>query len=307
MQAQVAKLADACVSGTHVARLGGSSPSLGIGVGSEEYLSRPFFVSMDKTYAELLQVAEKAARAAGKVMREGWGKEHDISFKGAVNLVTDVDRASEAIVMGILREATPDFDILAEESGAHGKVAPFRWVIDPIDGTTNYAHHFPYFNVSIGLEENGESIVGVVYDPIMDQLFWATRGGGAFLNGTPIAPSNAQTLSESVVATGIVYDVWETDQGIAEMIRLVKRARSLRINGSAALDMCYVACGRLDAYCDTGLSPWDISAARLIVREVGGAFELFGDGQSIGSQYCIVSNGKIQRELVDLLLGENSR
>lgn len=259
---------------------------------------------MNQTFSELLQVAETAARAAGKVMREGWGKSHDIEFKGAVNLVTEVDRASEATVLGILRAATPDFDILAEESGAHGTVATYRWVIDPIDGTTNYAHHFPYFNVSIGLEENGESIVGVVYDPILDQLFTATKGGGAFLNGAPIAPSRAKTLGESVVATGLVYDVWESDRGIAEMIRLVKRARSLRINGSAALDICYVACGRLDAYCDIGLSPWDISAARLIVSEAGGVFELFGDGESVGMQYGIASNGKIQRELVELLLGE---
>ncbi|MCC7162712.1 MAG: inositol monophosphatase [Anaerolineae bacterium] len=262
---------------------------------------------MNRTYAELLQVAEKAARAAGIVMREGWGKTHDIEFKGAVNLVTEVDRASEAAVMDILRAATPDFDILAEESGTHGTVARYRWVIDPIDGTTNYAHHFPYFNVSIGLEENGESIVGVVYDPIMDQLFTATRGGGAFLNGAAIAPSGAQTLSESVVATGLVYDVWESDRGIAEIIRLVKRARSLRINGSAALDICNVACGRLDGYCDIGLSPWDISAARLIVKEAGGIFELFGDGQAVGMQFGIASNGKIQGELVGLLLGRDGR
>ncbi len=263
-----------------------------------------FFAPMDKTHNQLLEIASNAARAAGDILRAGWGKAHDIEFKGAVNLVTEVDRASEALILDHLRAATPDINILTEETGEYGSGSAFRWVIDPVDGTTNYAHHFPYFNVSIGLEENGESIVGVVYDPILDQLFTATRGGGAFLNGKPIQPSTAQYLGESVVASGLVYDVWETDAGIAEIVRLIKRARSIRIVGSAALDICYVACGRLDAYCDMGLSPWDISAARLILSEAGGIFRLFGGSNNVEQRYCIASNGKIQTELEQLLLNQ---
>ncbi len=257
---------------------------------------------MNKTYSEFLEIASDAARAAGKVMRDGWGKTHAIHFKGAINLVTEVDRAAEKIILEHLRAATPDFDILTEESGAHGGGATYRWVVDPLDGTTNYAHHFPYFTTSIGLEENGASIVGVVYDPLLEQLFSATRGGGALLNDVPIRCGDAQTLGESVVATGLVYDVWESARGIPEIVRLFQHARSVRINGSAALDFCYVACGRLDAYCDTGLSPWDISAARLILTEAGGMFQLYGDASDFEQLYCIASNGKIHRELEELLV-----
>jgi myo-inositol-1(or 4)-monophosphatase len=257
---------------------------------------------MNKTYSELVSIASIAARAAGDIMRAGWGKAHEIQFKGAINLVTEVDHASEKVILEQLRAATREFDILTEESGAHGSDAAFRWVIDPVDGTTNYAHHFPYFSVSIGLEENGESVVGVVYDPILDQLFTATRGGGAFLNGAAIQPSQAASVSASVIATGLVYDVWESERGIAEIVRLMKRARSLRINGSAALDIAYVACGRLDAYCDSGLSPWDISAARLILAEAGGRFQMYGDAAPVDLQFCIASNGKIHAELESLLI-----
>lgn len=261
-----------------------------------------FFVSMDKTYRELLEIASKAARAAGQVMREGRGKPHDIQFKGVIDLVTEVDRASEDLVLTQLRAATPEFAILTEESGAHGSNAKFRWVIDPVDGTTNYAHHFPYFSVSIALEENGASVVGVVYDPILDQLFSATRGGGAFLNDAPIHCSGARTLSESLLSTGLVYDMWETERGIPEIVQMIKHARSVRINGSAALDLSNVACGRLEAYCDTGLHPWDIAAGRLIVTEAGGTFQMYGDAARVDLQYCIASNGKIQGELEGLLM-----
>lgn len=259
---------------------------------------------MKKTLPELLHIATTAARAAGQIIRDGWGKPHNIQFKGvanATNLVTEIDHAAEKIILTQLRAATPDFDILTEESGAFGSEAEYRWVIDPVDGTTNYAHHFPYFAVSIGLEQHGETVVGVVYDPILDQLFTATRAGGAFLNGAPIACSHAAVLGASVIATGLVYDVWETDRGIREIVNLIKRARSLRINGSAALDICYVGCGRLDAYCDTGLSPWDISAARLVLTEAGGIFQLYGDPARVDDQYCLASNGKIHAELQTLL------
>jgi myo-inositol-1(or 4)-monophosphatase len=237
-------------------------------------------------------------------MRAGWGKTHTIQFKGAINLVTEVDRAAEQVILQHLRAATPDWGILAEESGETNAPAasPFRWVIDPVDGTTNYAHHFPYFSVSIGLEERGATVLGVVYDPILDQLFTAVRGGGAFLNGAPIRPGAAETIGDALIATGLVYDVWESGRGIPEIAALMRRARSVRINGSAALDLCNVACGRLDAYCDSGLFQWDISAARLILAQAGGMFQMYGDSPSVERQYCIGSNGKIHAELERLLV-----
>jgi myo-inositol-1(or 4)-monophosphatase len=261
---------------------------------------------MDKTLDELTTIAAHAARAAGSLIRDGWGKPHQIQFKGDTNLVTEIDHASEAVVLAQLRAATPGFDILTEESGAHGSAGGYRWVIDPLDGTTNFAHHFPYVNVSIGLELDGVSVAGAVYDPILDQLFTATRGGGAFLNGAPIRVSAAEKVGDSLVAGGLVYETWDSDRGIPEIVRLIKRARSFRINGSAALDICYVACGRLDAYCDTGLSPWDISGARVILTEAGGTFRLYGDPADLGNQYCIASNGRIQQELEELLLGSEN-
>jgi myo-inositol-1(or 4)-monophosphatase len=253
---------------------------------------------------DYLQLASDAARAAGKILRDGWGKPHAIEFKGAINLVTEVDHAAEAVIIEHLTRVTSDFDILAEESGAHARGSAFCWVIDPVDGTTNYAHHFPYFAVSIGLEENGESIAGVVYDPILDQLFSATRGGGAFLNGERIACSHAQTVGESVLATGLIYEQWESDRGLPEMMRMIKRARSLRINGCAALDLANVACGRLDAYCDTGLYPWDISAGRLLVTEAGGLFKQYGGAARPDLAYCIGANAPIFAELEKLLIAE---
>jgi myo-inositol-1(or 4)-monophosphatase len=251
---------------------------------------------------DYIAIAAAAARAAGQILRDGWGKPHAIEFKGATNLVTEVDRAAEAIIIEQLTRATPDFDILAEESGAQARGSAFRWVIDPVDGTTNYAHHFPYFAVSIGLEENGASIAGVVYDPILDQLFTATRGGGAWLNGAKISSSHAQTIGESVLATGLIYETWESDRGLDEITRMIKHARSIRINGSAALDLANVACGRLDAYCDTGLYAWDISAGRLLVTEAGGAFKQYGAATRADLTYCIGANAFLGAELERLLI-----
>lgn len=262
---------------------------------------------MNKTYTEFLHIATEAAHAAGKILRDGWGKPHAIAFKGAINLVTEVDHAAEAVLIEHFTRATPTFDILAEESGAHTRGSAFRWVIDPVDGTTNYAHHFPYFAVSIGLEENGASIVGVVYDPILDQLFSATRGGGAFLNGEKISSSHAQTVAESVLATGLIYEMWESDRGLPEIIRMIKSARSIRINGSAALDLANVACGRLDAYCDTGLYAWDISAGRLLVTEAGGVFKQYGDASRTDLTYCIGANAFLGAELEQLLIADSAR
>jgi len=259
---------------------------------------------MTYSLTELERIATDAARAAGALLRAGWGKPHAIQFKGDINLVTEIDHAAEALLVERFTAVTPDFDILGEESGAHERGSAWRWVIDPVDGTTNYAHHFPYFAVSIGLEENGESVVGVVYEPILDQLFAATRGGGATLNGAPIHVSAQTTVGKSILSTGLLYEMWESDRGIPEIVRMIKHGQSIRINGCASLDIANVACGRMDAYCDTGLYPWDISAARVILTEAGGTFSLYGEGETVDTKYLVASNGHIQRELEELLLAQ---
>lgn len=253
-------------------------------------------------YAQLLQVACEAALAAGDIIRQGWGAEHAVEMKGATNPVTEVDHAAEDAILAVLRAATPDYDILTEESGAIDRGSTRCWVIDPLDGTTNYMRHFPYFGVSIGLEEDGESIVGVVYDPVLEQTFTAVRGQGAFLNGEPIHCSGVTKVSASALATGITYDVWETGRGIDQIARMIRSAQTVRINGCAALDAAYVACGRLDAYCDTGVYPWDIAASRLLITEAGGTFRLYGDAPDIEHKYLIASNGLIAAELEELLI-----
>lgn len=271
---------------------------------------------MEQTNTQLLDIAIKAAHAAGGIIRAGWGQAHAVEFKGATNLVTEIDRASEKAVLDIFRAATPDFEILTEESGmlkgrAGSEGARRRWVIDPVDGTTNYAHHFPYFAVSIGLEflepATGEyaSLLGAVYDPIMDQLFTAELGRGAFLNGERIWCSKTETVAQSLVATGLTYDVWESGRGVAQIMQMIRHTRSVRINGCAALDMGYVACGRLDAYCDTGMSAWDLAAGRLLVTEAGGKVSAHGGSSAnVDSQYYIISNGRLHAELEKLLIAD---
>ncbi len=246
----------------------------------------------------LLETAIHAARTAGDIIRAGWGQSHTITLKGTANPVTEIDHASEAAIIKILRVATPTFGILTEETGSLAGEENARWVIDPLDGTVNYMHHFPYFTVSIGLERAGVSELGVVYDPILDQLFWAERGRGAWLNGQRIGVSATATLAESIIAAGFPYDVWETGRNVDEFVRVTRRAGSVRINGTASLDMAYVACGRLDAYWDTGLAPWDIAAARLLVSEAGGLVTLHGGTpEHSESQIMIAATPGIHAEL----------
>ena len=251
----------------------------------------------------LLQVAAEAVRAAGAIIRAGWGEIHNVEMKGAINPVTEIDHAAERSILERLRAATPTFSILAEESGAFENDAEWRWVIDPLDGTVNYAHHFPYFAVSLGLVHQGQSEIGVVYDPILDQLFSAERSGGAYLNGQPIHCSRTATLAQCIVATGFPYDVWQSGKNTLELARVVRRAQTVRVNGCAALDMAYVACGRFDAYYDAGLYPWDAAAARLLVTEAGGTFtEYGGEPAQLDTRMIIASNGRIHSELAEIVL-----
>ena len=215
----------------------------------------------------VLELAVRLAREAGAIQRERYETELEIATKSsAVDLVTQVDRACEALIVDALREERSEDAVLAEEGGGTDRAgARWRWIIDPLDGTTNYAHGYPRFCVSIGIEFEGERAAGVVYDPLLDEMFTAVRGDGATLNGRALEVSEEDSLGNALVATGFAYDVRRSAQdNINHFIAFVKRARAIRRDGSAALDLCYVAAGRFDVYWELKLHPWDVAAGLLI-------------------------------------------
>lgn len=226
--------------------------------------------------AELLEVhdlAQDLARRAGRIQRERYETELSIETKSAsIDLVTEVDRECEALIVAGIEAARPGDAILAEEGGGQdNREARWRWVIDPLDGTTNYAHGFPRFCVSIGIELEGRGEVGVVYDPLLDELFHAVRGAGAWLGDRRLSVSGEAVLGQALVATGFAYDVHLSEaDNLASFAHMLKAARGIRRDGSAALDLCYVAAGRLDAYWELKLHAWDVAAGNLIVEEAGG-------------------------------------
>jgi myo-inositol-1(or 4)-monophosphatase len=248
-------------------------------------------------------IAIEAARAGGEIIRNNLTKEVRVDYKGAVNLVTNVDREAEKTIVGIITKEFPDHEILAEEGHGRGKKFPCKWIIDPLDGTTNYAHRFPFFCVSIGLEVNEEIVLGIVYDPVRSEFFLAERGKGAFLNDEPIHVSVTKDLTHSLLVTGFSYDVRETaDNNLNHFCDFSVRAQGVRRTGSAALDFCYVAMGRFDAFWELKLHPWDAAAGSLLVQEAGGRVTDFsGRSYSIYSREVIASNGRIHEEMVKVL------
>ena len=247
--------------------------------------------------------AEQVARGAGAVLKAYYGKRHEIRYKGEINLVTDVDRRSEAYIMERIRSAFPDHGILSEESLEVTSPSPYRWIVDPLDGTTNYAHDYPCFCVSVALERQGELLAGAVYDPMLDESFTAGAGTGAFLNGATIAVSDTQELRRSLLATGFAYDVKHSaDNNFAFFREFVLTGQAIRRDGSAALDLCYLACGRIDGFWELKLRPWDTAAASLIVREAGGTVSDFsGKEFSIRGDETLASNGLIHGEMLRLV------
>lgn len=210
------------------------------------------------------------AKGAGAILREGYGKRHSIGYKGSIDLVTEMDRRSEAYVVGQIQTKFPDHTIYAEESGQIDGEEGACWYIDPLDGTTNYAHDMPNFAVSVAYAENGELELGVVYDPMRDECYSATRGGGAFLNGKEIHVSGAKELLSSLLVTGFPYDQVRSEKNLANFCHFTRLSQGVRRLGSAAIDLCYIAAGRLDGYWEISLQPYDLAAGALIVREAGG-------------------------------------
>jgi myo-inositol-1(or 4)-monophosphatase len=255
------------------------------------------------TYNNYLQEAVAAAWIAGRYQKSRFATSLDIEMKGDKNLVTEVDKESERLIVEHLLARFPGHDIVAEEGDYLQGGSPCRWIIDPVDGTTNYAHGYPWFCTSIGLELEGELVAGVIYNPVYDELFTATKGGGAQLNGTPLSVSHRAPLQNSLLGTGFPYDcATDPANNFANFIAFQKKARGIPRPGAAALDLAYVAAGRLDGFWELKLMPWDVAAGVLLVREAGGTVTTFdGSAYDIFNDRIVASNGLIHDEMVAML------
>jgi len=265
----------------------------------------PFNTSLRerKKMDELQKVGLEAALKAGRILKENLDKKFSIGYKADKNIVTEIDMVAERVILETIKKRFPDHSILTEEKGEEVKKSPFKWIIDPLDGTTNYAHGFRIFCVSIGIEKDGEVIFGVVYDPMGEELFTATRNGGAYLNNMRISVSSTDSLSDSLLATGFPYDLKKNpNNNLAHFNNFAFHAQSIRRAGSAALDLCYVACRIFDGFWEPGLNPWDVAAGSLIVEEAGGVMSDFAGREfSIYKKETLASNGKIHQAMVDIL------
>jgi len=252
---------------------------------------------------QYLEVAEQTAREAGEVLLENLGKVKEIEFKAKNSLVTEVDKLSEEIIINNIKRNFPSHDVFAEESGRDSEISDYLWLIDPIDGTTNYAHAYPFFSISIALEIEGAVKVGLVYDPVKDEMFTAEEGKGAYLNGNPIKVSKSHAIEHSHVCTGFMHEIeWMVEANIKHFGNFIRRARAVRRDGSAALDLCYAACGRFDGFWELGLNPWDTAAAVLVLKEAGGQVTTFsGDEYSIYLKEILASNSIIHDQMMEIL------
>jgi myo-inositol-1(or 4)-monophosphatase len=255
------------------------------------------------TRGRIKTVAVDAARQAGGILsdyaRNGFRVEH----KDALNLVTDADTHSEQAIVDAIVRAFPDHEILAEERGQAGAKSPYKWIIDPLDGTTNFAHGFPAYAVSIGVEYQGRCILGVVFDPTRQELFVGELGEGATLNGKPIRVSRTPKLDGALLVTGFAYDIRVSKQNnLDHFANFALRAQGMRRMGAAAIDLCYVACGRFDGFWELKLNPWDTAAGALMVAEAGGRMSDFKGGAfSIYGLELVASNGLFHHEMVEVL------
>ena len=255
-----------------------------------------------------MEVAVEAAREAGEILREEFARPVRISYKGDVDIVTQADGRSERAIVAKLRKHFPKHAVVAEEGGGTETDSAFRWHVDPLDGTTNFAHGYPCFAVSIGLEEAGELLAGVVYQPVSGELFSAAKGEGAFLNGKAIQVSAIETLSTSLLVTGFPSVKRSQNPNIHYYWDFSLRSHGVRRDGSAALDLAAVACGRFEGFWEFGLHSWDTAAGVLLVREAGGSVRRF-DGQDyqLGDRELLASNGRVFREMQDVVAGVQQR
>jgi myo-inositol-1(or 4)-monophosphatase len=240
------------------------------------------------------------ARQAGALIRAGYEQDHEIHMKGEIDLVTEMDRRAEAFLMSSIYDRFPGHSIVTEESGLHQGLNDHCWYIDPIDGTVNYAHNLPWFVVSLAYAEGEQMKYGVIYEPMRDECFSAARGEGAWMNGRPIHVSQTDTLIKSLLSTGFPYDVATVERNnIAQFINLTMLTQGVRRSGSAALDMAYVACGRLDGFWEIQLQAWDVAAGGLIVEEAGGiATSMEGSRDLLQPPYSTVTSNPFLHPLL---------
>jgi myo-inositol-1(or 4)-monophosphatase len=263
---------------------------------------------------ELRDVAVELATAAGAILREGHGRAHFPERKGRIDLVTEYDRRSERLVLDGIRRRYPAHAILAEESGAHpggpaGAAGAVRWVVDPLDGTTNFAHNYPFFCVSIAAEAEGRLAAGAVYDPLRDELFAAATGHGATLNGRAIRVSDVARVDDALLVTGFPYDVREhPERSLPLFEAFLVRAQAIRRDGSAALNLGYLACGRFDGFWEASLSPWDVAAGALLVSEAGGRVTAYDGGEfRLEGRQILATNAALHPEMVAIIAAGRRR
>ncbi|MCI0455244.1 MAG: inositol monophosphatase [Candidatus Dadabacteria bacterium] len=260
-------------------------------------------VYMKEVDLDYLKVAENAAREAGRLLRENLGRVKDIRYKAKHSLVTEVDTLSEDIIIKSIKSNFPTHDIFAEESGRVRNKSSHVWIIDPLDGTTNYAHTYPCFAVSIALEVEGIIRLGIVYDPIREEFFSAELGRCAYLNGKSLEVSKASTLDDSLLCTGFTHEnEWMVDENLRHFENFIRKSQAVRRDGSAALDLCYVASGRYDGFWELGLHSWDTAAGSLIIKESGGMITDFSGREfNIYGEETLATNGLIHSDMIGVL------
>jgi myo-inositol-1(or 4)-monophosphatase len=251
-----------------------------------------------------MEIARQAAREAGKIVHSHFGRKNRVRKKGDIDLVTEADIQSEQKIIEIISRSFRNDSILSEETGEHQHVPNRVWLIDPLDGTTNFAHAFPFFGVSIAFEVEGQVVLGIVYNPCTNEWFEAVQGTGASLNRRKIRVSKTKSLVDSLLATGFPYDVHENPGGVVARFKtMLTHSQGVRRLGSAELDLCYVACGRVDGYWEERLYPWDTAAGLVIVKEAGGEVtDYTGGDYSPYSKTILASNGLIHRDMIQALM-----
>ena len=247
------------------------------------------------------------SKEAGEIIRKGFKSNISIEFKtDASNIVTNIDKASEKIITDFIKKEYPNHTIIAEETGLNEKNSEYKWIIDPLDGTTNFAHGLPIFSISIGVQKNEETIYGVIYDVMRDKVFSAEKGSGAFENNVKIKVSENSNLSESLLVTGFPYEVKNNyEEAIIHFTTFLKKSRAVRRLGSAAIDFCFVANGVFDGFWESKLNSWDVCAGLILVEEAGGKISNYsGNPVTVNSPNFLATNGKVHSQMIEVLKGK---